>query len=145
VVAVFDFGSAVAERALGARPAEAFRLTRSIFMIGHFLLVVALVALAAGLGAMVTAAARGEGGGHALLLCVLALAVYLLNNATVGLVGIRYPVGRVLRWLVPNLVALLALGLFGEGLPPLVPLLIVAAFLSIETVPKLRETLTRTS
>jgi low temperature requirement protein LtrA len=120
-------------------------LTRSIFMIGHFLLVVALVALAAGLGAMVTAAARGEGGGHALILCVLALAVYLLNNATVGLVGIRYPVGRVLRWLVPNLVALLALGLFGERLPPLVPLLVVAAFLSIETVPKLRETLARTS
>ncbi|HEX4226153.1 MAG TPA: low temperature requirement protein A [Pseudonocardiaceae bacterium] len=133
----FDFGSSVAERALGARPAEAFRLTRSIFMIGHFFLVVALVALAAGLGGLVTAGAHGQGGGHALILCVIALGVYLVNNATVGLVGIRYSVKQVLRWLLPNLLALVVFGLFGENLPPLVPLLVIAVFLSIETVPKL--------
>ncbi|HJP74347.1 MAG TPA: low temperature requirement protein A [Pseudonocardiaceae bacterium] len=80
----FDFGSAVAEKTLAARPAEAFRLTRSIFMIGHFPLVVSLVALAAGLGGMITASTRNQPDAPSLTLCAIALAIYLVNNAAVG-------------------------------------------------------------
>jgi low temperature requirement protein LtrA len=72
----FDFGSAVAEAALRARTEDAFPLARRIFVFGHFLPVAALVAVAAGLGALVNEPSAGT-----IRLVCAALGGYLLNNA----------------------------------------------------------------
>lgn len=70
----FDYGSAVAERTMSARRDESYRLTLSIFVVGHFLPVVTLVAFAAGLNGLVTAGAEGHVGGDTLRLCSAAMA-----------------------------------------------------------------------
>ncbi|WP_210578335.1 low temperature requirement protein A [Streptomyces sp. GESEQ-4] len=130
----FDFGSAVAEKTMTSRPDEAFRLTRSIFVIGHFLPVAALTAFAAGLGGLVTAAAQGHHAGASLRLCTAALAIYLTNNAILGLTQIRYPLTQVFTWLLPNLTLLGALALLARHLLPAVALLLITAFLMLEIV-----------
>ncbi|WP_049573957.1 low temperature requirement protein A [Streptomyces sp. SBT349] len=130
----FDFGSAVAEKTMTSRPEEAFRLTRAIFIIGHFLPVAALTAFAAGLSGLVTAAAQGHNASASLRLCAAALATYLTNNAILGLTQIRYPITRVVAWLLPNLILLGALALLADHLPPAVALLLITAFLMLEMV-----------
>ncbi|MCI2415791.1 low temperature requirement protein A [Saccharopolyspora sp. K220] len=140
----FDFGSAVAERTMSARREDAFRLTRSIFLIGHFLPVVSLVAFAAGLGGLVAAATSGQHAGGALRLCVAALAIYMLNNGFIGLRVMRYAPGRVFPWLLPNLVLFLVLAWLADRLVPAVALILIASFLTIETLPAIKHRRTPT-
>jgi low temperature requirement protein LtrA len=130
----FDFGSAVAEETLGTRPEEAFRLIRSVFVIGHFPPVVALLALAAGLGGLVTAAAQHHHAGDALRLCCVALGVHLLHNAVTAVRMMRHSVGRVLVWLLPDLALLSVLALLADRLVPVVPLCLIAAGLTLEAL-----------
>ncbi|NMO57862.1 low temperature requirement protein A [Actinoplanes sp. TBRC 11911] len=130
----FEFGSAMAEQTISARRGEAYRLARSIFVAGHFLPVVSLLALAAGLGALVTAAADGRHAGDALRLCTVALAVHLTNNAAIGRLAMRMPLRSMLRWLLPNVALLVALNLTADRLAPVVPLLLTAAGLSLEAL-----------
>ena len=132
----FDYGSAVAERTMSARPDDSFRLTVLIFVVGHFVPVVTLVAFAAGLGGLVTAGAHGADAGETLRLCAAALAVYLVNNAIVGLTAMRYPVRRILGWLLPNLVVLALLSVFADQLPPAAALLLITLVLATETLPR---------
>lgn len=128
----FDFGSAVAEKTMDSRPAEAFRLTRAIFVIGLFLPIAALTAFAAGLGGLITATAEAHETSPSLRLCAAALAVYLTNNALLGLVQIRYPLTRVLAWLLPNLALLGTLAVLADKLLPAVALLLISLFLLLE-------------
>ncbi|MET9878502.1 low temperature requirement protein A [Actinacidiphila glaucinigra] len=130
----FDFGSAVAEETLGTRPEEAFRLVRSVFVIGHFVPVVALLALAAGLGGLVTAAAQHDHAGAALRLCCVALGVHLVHNAVTGVRTIGHSLRRVLVWLLPNLALLSGLALLSDHLVPAVPLCLIAAGLALEAL-----------
>ncbi|WP_189314325.1 low temperature requirement protein A [Streptomyces brasiliensis] len=134
----FDFGSSAAEETLSARPEETFRLIRSVFMIGHFLPVVTLLALAAGLGGLVNSAAQDRPAGDALRLCCVALGAYLLNNAVTAVRMLGYPLGRVLPWLVPNLALLLVLALLADHLIPMVALFSVSVCLAMETLPTMR-------
>ncbi|MFC0543358.1 low temperature requirement protein A [Kutzneria chonburiensis] len=136
----FDYGSAVAEKTMSARRAESYRLTVQIFVIGHFLPVVALVAFAAGLNGLVTAGAEGHDAGEILRLCAAAMAVYLINNAVVGRLAMRYSVRRVLGWLMPNLIMLTALTIFADELPPAVALFLVTLVLTAETLPRAKRT-----
>ncbi|MFI9383189.1 low temperature requirement protein A [Kutzneria sp. NPDC052558] len=132
----FDYGSAVAERTMGGRPEESYRLTVLIFVVGHFVPVVTLVAFAAGLGGLVTAGAQGADGGELLRLCAAALAGYLVNNAIIGLTGISHPIRQVLGWLLPNLAVLAALAVFADVLPPAAALLLITLVLGAETLPR---------
>ncbi|MFJ9543840.1 low temperature requirement protein A [Streptomyces sp. NPDC101225] len=134
----FDFGSSAAEETLNARPEETFRLIRSVFMIGHFLPVVTLLALAAGLGGLVNSAAQDHPAGDALRLCCLALGVYLLNNAITAVRVLGYPLGRVLFWLLPNLALLLVLALLAYHLVPMAALFLISMGLALETLPAMR-------
>jgi low temperature requirement protein LtrA len=130
----FDFGSAVAEKTMTARPDEAFRFTRAIFAIGHLLPVAALTALAAGLGGLITDVAHGHNASTSLRLCVAALTVYLINNSILGITEIRYPLTQVLAWLLPNIALFGTLALLADHLLPAVALLLIAAFLTLEIV-----------
>src|SRR5882757_669102 len=121
---------------MSARPDDSFRLTVLIFVVGHFVPVVTLVAFAAGLGGLVTAGAHGADAGETLRLCAAALAVYLVNNAIVGLTAMRYPVRRILGWLLPNLVVLALLSVFADQLPPAAALLLITLVLATETLPR---------
>ncbi|GAA5013017.1 low temperature requirement protein A [Actinopolymorpha pittospori] len=130
----FDFGSAVAEAAVSARRDAAFRLTIYLFVVGHFLPVAALMALAAGLGSLVTAAAEGQPSGDALRLCCLALAVFFLNNALLGTRTIGYRPTRILGWLLPNLAVLTVAAVFSGHLVPAAALALIALSIAIEPI-----------
>ncbi len=62
--------------------------------------------------------------------------VYLLNNAVVGLIGMRYSVRRQVLWLLPNIVLVALLIIFADELPPAVALLLITLVLTIETLPR---------
>jgi low temperature requirement protein LtrA len=134
----FDFGSAVAEAALSARRDEEFRLTISIFIIGHFLPVAALMAVAAGVGSLVTAAAEGHLSSDALRLCCLALAIFFLNNAFLGARAMGYRPTRIFIWLLPNLAVLAAVAVFSGHLNPAAALALIALSIAIEPLCSLR-------
>jgi low temperature requirement protein LtrA len=136
----FDYGSAVAEKTMSARRDESYRLTVQIFVVGHFLPVVTLVAFAAGLNGLVSAGAEGHDAGEILRLCAAALAVYLINNAVIGRTAMRYPIRRVLGWLMPNIVVLALLTVFADELPPAVALFLITLVLTAETLPRAKRT-----
>jgi low temperature requirement protein LtrA len=130
----FDFGSAVAEAALRARPEDAFPLARRIFVLGHFLPVGALVAVAAGLGALVGESGSGPSPAGTVRLICAALMVYLLNNAFLGLTAVGHSAVAVLRWLLPMTAILVGLAVFGGGLDPLAQLALVFLALAGTTI-----------
>jgi low temperature requirement protein LtrA len=102
----FDFGSAAAEMSLKASPDRAYLVGIWGFVVGHFLVVAGIMAIAAGLGQVV--AADHSGASHLLgvrLVCA-GLAAYLTNNAVLALVLIRVRLARVTIWYVPSVATL---------------------------------------
>ncbi|MFF3327049.1 low temperature requirement protein A [Streptomyces sp. NPDC002889] len=126
----FDFGSAVAASALRARGDERFPLARRLFVYGHFVPVAALVALGAGLGALVRAAPAPRDG--VLPLICAALAAYFCNNSICAVAVVGRPAATQIRWLAPTLLLLALLGLLGQNLTPALQ---VTAALAAFTLP----------
>ncbi|EWM19449.1 low temperature requirement protein A [Kutzneria sp. 744] len=130
----------MAEKTMSARRDESYRLTVQIFVVGHFLPVVTLVAFAAGLNGLVAAGAEGHDAGELLRLCAATLAVYLIDNAVIGRTAMRWSIRRVLGWLTPNIVVLVLLTVFADELPPAAALLLITLVLTAETLPRARRT-----
>lgn len=132
----FDYGSAVAASALRTRPDEVFPLARRLFVYGHFIPVAALMALSAGLGALVRAAPATRDG--VLTLICTALAAYFCNNSIYAVAVVGQPPPTQLRWLAPTLLLLALLGMLGQDLDPAIQAaLVLASFTGPTTVNRL--------
>ena len=131
----FDFASGPATDAFEQLEAKAdsdwavYRLARDAFIYGHFFLVGAVVAAAAGIGAVVHAAVAGEGSaaGDVRLLCD-ALALYLVTGA---ILAVRTGADARRTSLVTALLiaGLGAVGLAADDLAPPLALAVVALVL----------------
>jgi low temperature requirement protein LtrA len=130
----FDFGSAAAELALRARPEQAYRIALQGFVLGHFLIVAGIMTIAAGLGQLIA------GPDHALglrLVCA-GLALYLTNNAVLGLRLIGVSARRVATWYLPTLATLIAAWFLSRHLAPAVALFGIAAVMTVTSALGLR-------
>jgi low temperature requirement protein LtrA len=127
----FDLASESIAAAFAAHPDREFPLGRDVFVFGHFGLVGAIVALAAGFGPVIAAAASGEAFTDGLALVTDGLALFLLASAAVAVRSLGASPARVAATLVPAVVALALLGTFGDRLEPVVALagvfLVIAA------------------
>jgi low temperature requirement protein LtrA len=127
----FDFASESIGAAFEAHPDREFALGRDVFVFGHFGLVGAIVALSAGFGQVIAAAATGAAFTDGLALIGDGLAVFLVTSAVIAVHSLGASPARTAAGLVPALVALALLGNFGDRLEPLVALtgifLVVAA------------------
>jgi low temperature requirement protein LtrA len=110
----FDFASGAAEVSLRTDAGRTRRIVIGGFVVGHFTIVAGIMAIAAGLGQVITA--DGAHADHVLgirLACV-GLACYLTNNAVLALSVVPVCWTRVLTWYVPAAVALVV-GWFGAA------------------------------
>lgn len=123
----FDFARDEAA-ALERDPSHAVAVTRDVFVFGHFVLVGAVLAASAGLGAIIDAAASGESASTSVGLLCDALVVYTLASAFIAWRLGGGPLRDLVVAALPTLGVLGVLAFVGDEVtPPVMLAAIVAA------------------
>ncbi|MFF7183608.1 low temperature requirement protein A [Streptomyces sp. NPDC008121] len=125
----FDFGSAAAERVMGAASAaEAFRLARDVMGFLYFFVTAAVICVAAGLATVVEQAGQGrpEAAYWAVVALAGGLALYHTAHACIAL-RFGHRAGTVALWALPGVGVPLAVIALAGRLAPWQVVLVLAA------------------
>jgi low temperature requirement protein LtrA len=116
----FDFASNTITPRFRQQPAHTVGFARDVFVLGHLVLVGAIVTLSAGLGVMVAADATDEAYSSALSMTCDGLALYLVTIALMSIrLGMRFTAGLVV--LLPALVVVGVAVALGDRVTPSIP------------------------